>query len=227
LGQIGRKFVMSENDFDISQIIDDEDEDFVAGIDVLTPSGAKVTVINQSEADYYDQVHKRYLADNKFKNVSDILELDRILVMELMCYRWGIWILAEEDYYGRKINPNEVQKSIENYSKEIRGIKKDLGIDKSTRDKDKGDSVAEYIQMLGIRAKEFGITRNFQAAKSIEMLMEVRSLITLYENSSASERKEFGASLENLIDWFKNRFDEFENLDKDLRKNQKTWIRDI
>jgi hypothetical protein len=218
---------MSDDDFDISQIIDDDDETLVAGVDVTTPSGATITVMNQSEADYYDQVHKRYLTDNKFKNVSDILELDRILVMELMCYRWGIWILAEEDYFGRKINPTEVQKSIETYSREIRGIKKDLGIDKSTRDKDKGDSVAEYIQMLGVRAKEFGITRNKQSAKAIEILMEARALITLYENSSDAERKEFKANINDIVDWFKTRFSEFEEIDKDLRKNQSTWIRDL
>jgi hypothetical protein len=215
------------DEFDISQIIDDDDETLVAGVDVTTPSGATITVMNQSEADYYDQVHKRYLTDNKFKNVSDILELDRILVMELMCYRWGIWILAEEDYFGRKINPTEVQKSIETYSREIRGIKKDLGIDKSTRDKDKGDSVAEYIQMLGVRAKEFGITRNKQSGKAIEILMEARALITLYENSSDAERKEFKANINDIVDWFKTRFSEFEEIDKDLRKNQSTWIRDL
>ena len=214
------------DEFDISQLIED-DEEQAAGIDVTTPSGATITVLNQSEADYYDQVHKRYLTDNKFKNVSDILELDRILVMELMCYRWGIWILAEEDYFGRKVNPTEIQKSIETYSREIRGIKKDLGIDKSTRDKDKGDSVAEYIQMLGVRAKEFGISRNMQAAKSIEILMEARALITLYENSSDAERKEFKANLSDIVDWFKSRFEEFEDIDKSLRKNQSTWIRDL
>jgi hypothetical protein len=214
-------------DFDISQIIDDADDAAVMGVVVTTPSGASITVMNQSEADYYDQVHQRYLQDNKFKNVSDILELDRILVMELMCYRWGIWILAEEDYFGRKINPTEVQKSIETYSREIRGIKKDLGIDKSTRDKDKGDSVAEYIQMLGIRAKEFGITRNKQSAKAIEILMEARALITLYENSSDAERKEFKANFEDIIEWFKSRFSDFEEIDAELRKNQATWIRDI
>jgi hypothetical protein len=215
------------DDFDISQILDDNFDDEVLGVDVTTPSGAIVKVMNQAEADYYDQVHQRYLQDNKFKNVSDILELDRILIMELMCYRWGIWILAEEDYFGRKINPTEVQKSIETYSREIRGIKKDLGIDKSTRDKDRGDSVAEYIQMLGIRAKEFGISRNKQAAKAIEILMEARALITLYENSSDSEKKEFKANLEDIVDWFKAKFDNFEEIDAELRKNQATWIRDI
>jgi|GEM_PF-6088144 len=214
-------------DFDISQIIDDADDDAVVGVEATTPSGATIIVMNQPEADYYDQVHKRYLQDNKFKNVSDILELDRILIMELMCYRWGIWILAEEDYFGRKINPTEVQKSIETYSREIRGIKKDLGIDKSTRDKDKGDSVAEYVQMLGIRAKEFGITRNKQSAKAIEILMEARALITLYENSSDSERKEFKANFEDIIDWLKSKFSEFEEIDAALKKNQATWIRDI
>ena len=46
-------------DFDISQIIDDADDTAVMGVVVTTPSGASITVMNQSEADYYDQVHQR------------------------------------------------------------------------------------------------------------------------------------------------------------------------
>lgn len=218
---------MSDDDFDISQILDEENEQVSGDIVVTAPSGASIVVMNQDEADYYNQIGARYQTDNKFKNISDVLELDRILTMELMCYRWSLWILAERDYYGRKINPAEIQKSIELYSKEIRGIKKDLGIDKSTRDKDNGNSIAEYVQMLGIRAKEFGISRNKQAVAAITYLMELRSIVTLYQNSTDAERKQFGASLENLIEWIIERGDEFDQIDQELRKSQTYWVREL
>lgn len=215
-----------EEDFDISQILEDNDANS-GNIVVIAPSGASIVVMNQDEADYYNQVALRYQADNKFKNISDILELDRILTMELMCYRWSLWILAEKDYMGRKINPAEIQRSIELYSKEIRGIKKDLGIDKSTRDRDKGESIADYIQNLGIRAKEFGIYRDKQNVKAITLLMELRALVALYENSTKAERKQFGASLENLVEWIKEKGEEFDEIDAHFRKNQKLWIREL
>ena len=214
------------DDFDVSQILDDE-SNVTPQITIQTPSGASMSVMNQEEADYYNQVTSRYQVDNKFKNISDILELDRILTMELMCYRWSLWILAEKDYFGKRINPTEVQRAIETYSKEIRNIKKDLGIDKGTRDKDKGESTADYIQMLGIRAKEFGIVRNTQACEAITLLMELMSLITLYENSSKSERKEFEVNVLELFEWIKSKFADFERLDHALRAEQKMWIREI
>ena len=215
-----------EDDFDISQILEDNDRNN-GNIVVVAPSGAAIVVMNQDEADYYNQVAIRYQADNKFKNISDILELDRILTMELMCYRWSLWILAEKDYMGRKVNPAEIQRSIELYSKEIRGIKKDLGIDKSTRDRDKGESIAEYIENLGIRAKEFGITRDKQAIQAITYLMELRALVNLYEKSSKSERKQFGATLENLVDWIKEKGEDFDKIDEALRQNQRVWVREL
>lgn len=217
-----------DDDLDIGQFLDD-DEDSSASqhVAVTTPAGASVTVMNQDEADYYNQVAARYQSDNKFSNISDILELDRILTMELMCYRWSLWILTGQDYTGRSVNPTEVQKSIETYSKEIRGIKKDLGIDKSTRDKGGAESVADYIENLRVRAREFGITRNKQAVRAITLLMQLRALITLYDNSTQSERKEFNVTAEELFDWIRQQFDEFEEIDKALRENQKYWVQEL
>lgn len=216
------------DDLDIGQFLDDDEDDQVSQqVAVTTPAGASVTVMNQDEADYYNEVATRYQADNKFSNISDILELDRILTMELMCYRWSLWILTGHDYTGRRINPTEVQKSIETYSKEIRGIKKDLGIDKSTRDKGGAESVGEYIENLRVRAREFGITRNKQAVRAITLLMQLRALITLYDNSTESERKEFNVTAEELFQWIREQFEEFEEIDKALRENQKYWIREL
>ena len=214
-------------DFNIGQIMDDDDETGDDGeiFEVESPSKAKVTLMTLEEAEHYNRIRQRYMDDNGFKNISDLLELDRMLTFEVASYRASQWLTTGEDYKGRKVNNNDLQKSLDIFSREIRGIKKDLGIDKSTRDKDQGESLAEYIKKLGIRAKEFGISRNKQAVRAITILMELRGLITLYENSTKAERKEFNAELEDIVEWLKGQFDDFDEIDKDLRAEQKYWIR--
>lgn len=213
-------------DFHIGQIMEDDEADLDEDvIEVTSPSGAKVTLMTLEEGEHYNRISDRYMKDNSFKNISDLLELDRMLTFEVAAYRASQWLTMGEDYKGRKVNNNDLQKSLDIFSREIRGIKKDLGIDKSTRDKDQGESLAEYVKKLGIRAKEFGITRNKQAVNAITILMELRGLITLYKNSSQTERKEFNATLEDIIEWLEGKFDEFDEIDKALRAEQKYWIR--
>lgn len=214
------------DDFNISNIMDDESgpDDFV---EVKSPSGATFRVMNQEEAEHYNRIAKQYQEDNKFFNISDLLELDRILTFEIAAYRWSQWFNRGEDYAGRKVSAPDAQKALELFSKEIRGIKKDLGIDKSTRDRDQGENLAAYVQLLGVRAKEFGVARNKQAVKAITLLMELRAMVTLYENSTDAERKTFGVKLENIVDWVKSKGEEFDQIDADLRKNQTYWVRDL
>lgn len=132
---------VSEPNFDMADLIDGDDSVVVKdsdAVEVVTPSGLTIEVMGQAEADFYNQMRDRYGQDNKLKNVSDFLELDRILLMETMSFRWGQWLLSGSKYDGSRINPKEIQASISSYSKEIREIKGALGIDKVTRDKDKG-----------------------------------------------------------------------------------------
>lgn len=218
--------VAKKTEFDIADIID-SDEGGSEQILVTGPSGSSYQVYNELEAKHYEQLLERYQKDNVFVNVSDIQELDRILMMELMAYRWGSWLLQEKDYDGKRINPQELQKSIAAYSKEIRDIKKDLGMDKSTRDKDQGENLAAYVENLRVRAKEFGIARNEQAVKAINILMELRGALTLWKNSNESERREFKSNLEDIVAWCESKFDEFDEIDAALRKNQKYWIQEI
>ena len=215
------------DDFNISQLMDEGDEGSDDFVEVISPSGATVRVMNQEEADHFERISAQYQTDNKFTNISDLLELDRILTFEIASYRYSQWFNRGEDYDGRKISAPDAQKALELFSKEIRGIKKDLGIDKSTRDRDQGENLAAYIASLGVRAKEFGITRNKQAVAAITLLMEIRALVALYENSSESERKTFGATLDNLVHWIKEKSEEFDQIDAELRKKQTYWTREL
>jgi len=212
-------------EFDIAEIAENTSQP--ESVTVEGPSGSKYQVLNEFEADHYNNLAKRYQDDNVFINVSDVQELDRILMMELMMYRWGLWLIQEKDYDNKRINASEIQKSIATYSKEIRDIKKDLGMDKSTRDRDNGENVNAYINNLLLRAKEFGVARNNQAVTAINILMELRGIITMYRNSNDEERKEFNATMEDILEWCERKFDEFDEIDKALRESQKYWIHEV
>ena len=48
------------------------------------------------------------------------------------------------DYQGRKASADQIQKNINSYSKEIRELKSALGVDKLTREKDKGTNFVSW-----------------------------------------------------------------------------------
>lgn len=212
-------------DFDIGSIVDSDSEG--ESIEIESPAGNPLTVLTTDEADLYNRMATRYQADNAFTNISDLSELDRILAMELMSYRWAQWMIKGTDYEGKPVDPRDLQRYIETYSKEIRGIKRDLGMDKSSRDKDKETSIAEYLSKLSLRAKEFGVVRNEQAARAITILKELQGVLTLYDNSTDHERREFNCNIEDILEWIRSSFDEFDELDDALREEQRMWIRTI
>ena len=193
----------------------------------MSPSGFKVPLMTQTEVDFYNAIAQRYQEDNKFANISDLLELDRLLRLEISCFRWDHWNLTGTDYKGQPAMSN-LQKNIQDASKEIREIKGGLGIDKKTRDKEKGDTIAAFFDNLRLRAKEFGIHRDEQNARSITILKELQAKITLYKNSTNTERTEFNCHLDDIIQWCEEMFVEFDEIDRHYRENnQKYWIREF
>jgi hypothetical protein len=197
-------------------------------IEVVSPSGAMFTVASEGEKEYFENVSRKYISDNHFINISDLQDLDRVLIMELMCWRWGLWLSREHDYEGNPVDSDLIKKAINDYSKELRLLKKSLGMDKATRDKEKGESVADYIENLRLRAKEFGVTRNKQAAKAITLFQELKALIVLHDNCTEDERKENHATHADIVDWVKSVIPEFDEIDEEFKKtSQKYWIREV
>jgi len=194
---------------------------------VVTPSGTKFYV-HESEVSYFQERTKKYQSDNHFTNISDLQDLDRLIIAELLVWRWGMWVSQKRDYWGEAIDENAWQKAIKEHSAEIRQLKKSLGLDKETRDKQRGEgSVDDYLNKLRARAKEFGIVRNEQAAKAIELFQELKALLVLHENCDETERREQKVSTEDLMDWLTSTaIPEFDKIDEDFRQSsQKYWIR--
>lgn len=198
------------------------------GIPVTMPSGAVFLVVTQSEQRYLEDRVERYLADNHFVNVSDLQDVDRMLIMEVLCFRWGLWISRGRDYFDEPVDDKSLSRSLNDYSGELRQLKKILGIDKAARDRTKGDdSVPVFIENLLRRAKEFGVMRNRQCDKVLELSQELQALVTLHDNSDEIERREMHVTVDDIFDWIRTVYvPEFNAIDDDFRKStQKYWIK--
>lgn len=198
------------------------------GLPVQLPSGAQFYVLTQDEVDYVQDRVKRYTSDNHFTNVSDLQDVDRLVTMELLSHRWTLWVSRRKDYFDDDIDEKAFRASINDYSSEVRQLKKALGIDKLTRDKQKGDdSVTEYLAQLRIRAKEFGVMRNTQLNKALELFNQLKMLLTLHDNSDEVERREMHCTEDDIFEWMRQvAFPEYDVIDAHFRENsQKYWIR--
>lgn len=204
----------------------DEDE---GGVEVIAPSGARFHLLNEGEQNNFNDVAARYLIDNHFTNVSDLQDLDRIIIMEVMSWRWSSWLSLEQDWEGQNVNLEDLKKGILENSREIRLMKKSLGLDKGSRDKDKGESVAGYIEELRRHAREFGVMREEQLTKGITLFQELKALMIFHLNCTPEEREENNCEEADILAWIQDiAIPEFDVIDEHFRQNtQKFWIRSL
>jgi len=205
--------------------IDDFDEEY-EGVEVELPSGSSWTVLTDDEKEYVLNKSHQYQDHNRFQNISDLQDLDRIIQLETLIWRWNQWISLERDYFGRVELDPRMQENALKAMKEVRDLKKNIGVDKASRDKERGESVASYIENLGMRAKEFGVMRDNQAEKSITLFRELLALVTLHDNCTEEERSKQGVKPEEILAWVRRVKPEFDEIDKAFREgSQKYWIR--
>jgi len=195
--------------------------------EVTAPSGSGFVVANKSEQKQFEDLVGRYTTDNHFTNVSDLQDLDRVIMLEVLLFRYTIWLSAEVNYDNEPIDSNDLKNRVKEFSSETRQLKKALSLDKESRDKDKGAHVADYIANLTARAKEFGVTRNLQALEAITLWKELSALITLHENCDEIERREQKANVEDIFEWITDdAIPRFNQIDLEFRERQRYWIRE-
>lgn len=193
-----------------------------------TATGSEISLMTAAEAQWYSDRRDQYMEANHFVNVSDLLDLDRLLMMEAMVYRWSAWLGQGFDYHGAFVNEKELKESLGSFSTEIRQLKKALGIDKVGRDAAKGEDVASFIMTLGDRAREFGVHRNMQYELAVTLLYEIQSKVLTYWRADDRERRELGLSAEGICEWLRDDVaPEWEGLAADYRKEQRIWIKDL
>lgn len=197
------------------------------GIPVGLPSGAMFWVLTQDEAEYLKERVARYLKDNHFVNVSDFQDIDKMVVFELFLHRWTLWLSKGRDYYDEEINSKQLADTVSSYSTELRLLKKNLGIDKPTRDRQRGDdSIPAYLDALRQRALEFGYHRNNQVAQVMEAFQRLSAMLTYHDNSTDDERLEFSVTIEDCFDVLRQEVSRWNAMDKEFRETKQSyWIR--
>ncbi len=195
---------------------------------VKSPSGSDLNLQTAEEADWYEDRRDRYLKDNAFTNVSDLQDLDRLLMLEVFTYRWSLWLAQGWDYLMARVDDTDLTKKLKEYSVEIRLLKASLGIDKQTRDKEKGESLSEYTDKLLQRAKIFGYHRNDQYEMAVTKFWELRSMITTFDRCDEEERRTLDLSYESIFEWIReNVIKPWDEMNEAFRADQKMWIRDM
>lgn len=214
------------SDFDY---FDDEEEAAIAAgdlIEVQSITGVMFNVMTDEEKRYFDDMSTRYLDDNRFTNITDLSDLDRVLRLELLCHRYQFWLTQEKDYWGNNVDPEELRKNIKEFSAEIGRLKKGLGLEKAQRDKDRGESLEARWNDLRLRAKQMGVMRNEQAVAVITLGMELIARIDYHNNCDEQERKELKVTRDDIWNWLNTEFrQKFMDIDEKFRAtNQKYWV---
>jgi hypothetical protein len=143
-------------------------------------------------------------------------------------FRYQKWGLSGKMYDGKPANPKGVGDDSKTASTELRQLRKALGIDRVTREAGQGETIAEYIHNLGIRAKRFGVMRNKQAEKAITLWRALMAETGCHLRSDEEERVEFKRHAEDVVQWIVDHMDEFNEIDEAFRRDdQCMWVRDM
>lgn len=194
------------------------------------PSGAPIDVLTEDEVDLCNTLGEQYREQFAFKSISDVMDLDRLVAMELHASRINVFLLRRRDYEGHTIDEATLQDKLKALSVEIRQLKKLLGVDRTTREKARGEgSLPAYISNLLIRAKEMDVHRDHQRDRALELANQLIGMVTAHKNMNDAERRELHYTAEDLLEWVTEVFcPEFEEPDAHFRARQQThWIRSL
>lgn len=194
-------------------------------------SGQPLQVQGDDEVAWFEATRDKYLDETKFSDATDLRDLDRLLILELMVYRWTVHLASGVDYEGDIADEEQLRKNIKDYSSQIDSIKKAMGLNKAARDAEANEgNVADYIQNLKARAKAFGIHRERQLRKALELMNELHAIVGAFDRSDQEEREKIGFESEaEILEWVRNTMlPEYTAIDEHFRQNeQKFWVRSL
>lgn len=191
-------------------------------------SGEQVMVQTDTEARWFNDTRDKYLDQLKFTEITDLRDLDRILIMELMIFRWTVWLASGKTYDGWDIeNADAIRRNIKEYSDQITKVKDSMGLSKKVRDDAANDgNFAAWLQDLTSRARVFGMHRENQLQRALVLVQELSSIVGSYDRSDNEERAKLGFESETaILDWVRTTMlPEFKAIDEHFRTHeQRFW----
>lgn len=200
-------------------------------IEVTLVSGKPAQVMTQTEAEWFNETRDSYLSQTKFTETTDLRDLDRLLVLELMVFRWTQHLAAGKDYDGFETDNEAVRKNIKEYSDQINKVKDSMGLNKKARDDAANDgNLASYISDLKSRARVFGIHRQRQLTEALTLFNQISGIVNAFYRSDKEEREKLGFEDEAAIcEWLRDvAIPQYKAIDEFFRQNeQRYWIRSM
>jgi hypothetical protein len=195
-------------------------------------NGQDTTVQTDDEAAYYTASKAAYLKETRFTENTDLRDLDRLLTLELLVFRWQQWLFAGMDYEGDFLeNEKQLIQDIKLYSDQINKIKESMGLNKKSRDAAAAEgNFAVWLSDLKARAKVFGVHREKQLTKALVLMQELSAVVGTFDRSDEEERRKIGFESEkDIVGWVRDvMLPEFKALDEHFRAHvQRYFIRDM
>lgn len=212
----------------LAQLQQVDEEEIDDGLVVDGSSGTQYVVLIREEAVWFENALAKYQEQYSFDNIADLQDLDRLLAMELLSYRYSVWLIRETDYDGNQYDDKVVRGSKDLIDKSIISVKSHLGIGRKNRVESEQESTADYISNLLQRAGEFGMHRDAQNARIMNLFMDLKTLIGLHDRSDDEERTHNHVHMEDIMEWIREvAIPEFAELDDHFRVNQRMWQKDL
>ncbi len=194
-------------------------------------SGRIISVLTRAEKDWFESSRDLYLAQTRFTENTDKMDLDRLLSLELMVFRWTNHLAAGVDYEDQAIDEGSLQRDLKLYSDQITKVKESMGLTKKARDdKAKQGNFADYLTELKSRAKEFGLHREEQLDKALELFNELSAVVSAFDRADGEEREKMGFKDEAaVLQWIRETaIPEYQAIDAYFRQNQQRyWVRTL
>jgi hypothetical protein len=194
-------------------------------------SGKPLSVQTREEQEWFNETRTAYLAETKFTERTDLLDLDRLLVLELMVYRWTQHLASGQTYEGDFVDEKKTIADIKLYSDQINKLKTTMNLTKAARDDMANDgNFALWLADLKARAKMFGVHRERQLTKALTLMMELSTVVGTFDRADVEERRKTGFEDEKeIVDWIRRTMlPEFHEIDEHFRTNsQRYWVRSL
>lgn len=206
----------------------DRPPDYVNTLFVRGLSGQELEVASADEKNWFETNLQKYRSEYRFENIADLQDVDRLLGLELLSYRYTAWLMRGVDYDGLQFDEKAVRDHKQKIDSEIRLLKKHMGMDRKGRVESEQESVASYIQNLLRRANEFGVHRNEQVVTALDLMNDLKTMVGLYHRCDEEERRELGADIDDIWKWInETMLPEYDEIDVAFRKEQRLWIQEV
>lgn len=194
-------------------------------------SGETAKVQTETEQRWFNSAKAKYLSENKFDATTDLQDLDRLLVLELLMFRWTQHLASGYDYENNLVDDDLLRKQVKEQSDVITKLKQSLGLDKKTRDAALNDgNFHTWFMDVKRRAKVFGIHRENQLNVALGLMNELAGIVGAYDRSDDEERRKLGFETEiDIVAWIReSMIPDFKAVDEYFLENeQKLWKRDL